>query len=148
MTSLKDYKPLRFLAADQEDLNVISLCLQDALAKLGDFAFQPERRRFVFVANRFIWEAAGKRGPFGRVRTGIHFDDVIKVSRQNLRDDANDAVVALLAVRFKQTSDGAGSIFLDFAGGGAIRLDVEAVNAHMTDISEPWPTRSKPEHKE
>jgi len=136
------------MAGDAEDLGVISACLQDAVAKLGDFSFLPDDRRFAFVANRFVWECAGKgrAGPFARVRAGAHFDDVKSAKFQHLRDDAKDAVVELLSLRFEPGEDGAGEIILDFAGGGVIRLEVESVNAYMSDMSEPWRTRAKPKH--
>lgn len=148
MASLNDYKPLRLMAGDQEDLGVISACLQDAVAKLGDFAWLPDERRFVMVANRFVWECAGRgrKGPFARVRAGAHFDDVKAARFQHLRTDAKDAVVELLSIRFEAGEDGAGEIILDFAGGGAVRLDVESINAYMSDISDPWRTRAKPRH--
>jgi hypothetical protein len=38
-------------------------------------------------------------------------------------------------------------VFLDFAGGGAVRLEVESINAELRDLSAPWPTRSKPAHE-
>lgn len=148
MTSLKDYKPLRLMAGDKEDLDVLSACLQDAVAKLGDFAFLPDERRFALVANRFLWECAGGRvGPFARVRAGVHFDDVKAAKFLHLRANAKDAVVELLALRFEAGEDGAGEIVFDFAGGGAIRLEVESINAYMSDISEPWRTRAKPKHE-
>lgn len=148
MAGLKDYKPLRLMASDGDDLSVISACLQDGVAKLGDFAYLPEQRRFAFVINRFVWEVAGNRraGPFVRVRAGVHFDDVLSVQQQYLKADANDAVVNLLAVRFEPGEEGGGDILFDFAGGGVIRLVVESVNAFVSDISEPWRTRNRPEH--
>jgi len=148
LASLNDYKPLRLMAGDAEDLGVISACLQDAVAKLGDFSFLPDARRFAFVANRFVWECAGKgrTGPFARVRAGAHFDDVKSAQFQHLRDDAEGAVVELLSFRFEPGEDGGGEIILDFAGGGAIRLEVESINAYMSDMSEPWRTRAKPKH--
>jgi hypothetical protein len=150
LASLKDYKPLRLMAGDAEDLGIVSAVLQDAVAKLGDFAFLPAERRYAFVANRFLWECAAdrKNGPFARVRAGVHFDDVKSAQFQNLRTDAKDAVVELLAIKFEPGEDGAGVIVLDFAGGGAVRLEVESVNAYLSDISEPWRTRAKPEHKD
>ncbi|WDI31216.1 DUF2948 family protein [Hyphococcus flavus] len=150
MASLKDYKPLKLMAGDEEDLGVISACLQDAVAKLGDFAFLPDERRFALVANRFVWEIAVDRrsGPFVRVRSGLHFDDVKSAQFQHLRTNAKDAVVELLSIRFEKGEDGAGVIMFDFAGGGAVRLEVESVNAYMSDISDPWRTRAKPKHDE
>lgn len=148
MPGPKDYKPLRLMAADEEDLAVMSACLQDAVAKIGDFAWLPNERRFAFVANRFLWEIAGERdsGPFWRVRVGTHFDDVKSVKHVNMKTDVKDAVVELLAMRVEPGDDGAGAIILDFAGGGAIRLEVDAVNCEMRDLTDPWRTPLKPEH--
>ena len=150
MTSLKDYTPLRLMAGDAEDLSVLSAMLQDAIAKIGDFAYLPAERRFAFVSNRFVWECAVSRraGPFARVRAGVHFDDVVSAKFQHLRNDAKDAVIELLAVRFEAGQDGVGVIMLDFSGGGAVRLEVESVNAYLADMSEPWRTRAKPAHNE
>ncbi len=148
MAGLKDYRPLRLRVESAEDLAALSSSLQDAVAKIGDFAYLPSQRRFAFVANRFVWECAqnGSRGPFARVRAGVHFDDVLSVQQSNLRPDAKDAVVALLAMRFEAGQDGAGELHFDFAGGGAVKLSVESLNAAITDLSDPWRTRSKPSH--
>ena len=54
----------------------------------------------------------------------------------------------LSSIGFEAGEDGAGTVTLTFAGGGAIRLDVDAVNAELRDLSEPWRTQSKPEHKD
>lgn len=145
---MSEYKPLRLMAADADDLQVISACLQDAVLKVGDFAYIPQERRFAFVANRFLWELAGEsRGAlFWRTRVGAHFDDVRAAKQMNIRSDAKDAVVELLAVRFEPTGDGTGVITLSFAGGGAIRLEVESINCELRDISQPWRTRAKPAH--
>jgi hypothetical protein len=149
MSRLADYRPLRLLVEDAEDLKILSAMLQDAVAKIGDFAHLPRERRFAFVANRFVWECAAdrKRGPFARVRAGCHFDDVLSVRQTNLRPGAKDGVVELLAIRFEPAADGAGAVVLDFAGGGAIRLEVESLNAQLADISAPWAARLKPEHE-
>jgi len=148
MAGSQDYKPLRLMIEDADDLKILSTVLQDAIAKIGDFAHLPRQRRFAFVANRFVWENAAdkKRGPFARVRVGCHFDDVLAVKQLNLRPDAKDGVLDLLAIRFEPASDGAGAVTLDFAGGGAIRLEVESLNAQLADISEPWLTQAKPGH--
>lgn len=150
MNTLRTYRPLRAYVVDMDELRLLSASLQDAVAKIGDFAFLKEQRRFAFVANRFVWECATGRnhGPFARVRSGVHFDDVLSVRRRNIRTDAPDAVVDLLAVQFTSRDDGAGEITLEFAGGGAIELSVEAINAGIRDISDPWRTRSRPVHGE
>ncbi|MEQ1930353.1 MAG: DUF2948 family protein [Parvularculaceae bacterium] len=148
MTGFSDYKPLRLVAADAEDLQALSACLQDAILKIGDMTYLPRERRFAFVANRFLWEAGGERksGPFWRARAGAHFDDVRSAKQINIRTDARDAVIEVLAIEFKPSADGAGEITLTFAGGGAVRLEVDAVNAELRDLAGPWRTRMKPAH--
>ena len=47
---------LRIRARDDEDLGVVAAVLQDALIPLGDMTYQKSQRRFVLVANRFMWE--------------------------------------------------------------------------------------------
>lgn len=146
---LDAYKPLRLMAADADDLQVISACLQDCVLKVGDFAYIPQERRFAFVANRFLWELAeDKKGAlFWRTRAGAHFDDVRSVKQMNIRSDAKDAVLELLALRFEPMGDGTGAVTLDFAGGGAIRLEVESINCELRDLSQPWRTRARPAHE-
>ncbi len=133
-------------AVDAEDLQVISARLQDAVARLGDLVYLPKQRRFAALFNRFKWES-GKRENL-RVRAGLHFDGVLSVKSQNLKRGAPDAVVSLLAVRFtsKAEDDPSGTVELVFAGGGAMMLEVECLDAGLTDISGDWAARGRPEH--
>jgi urease beta subunit len=145
----QNIKPLHMQIADKEDILVISSLFQDAVAKIGDMGFFPDQRRFALVANRFVWEDGVKKrfGPFTRVRAGMHFDDVLSVKTKNLRLDAPKSVVEILTMRFEPGEDGNGIILIDLAGGGAIMLEVESLNGEMHDISAPWRTQNKPDHK-
>ena len=51
-------KKLKLKAEDEEDLRVVSACLQDALIAVGDISYLKDDQRFVLIANRFCWEAA------------------------------------------------------------------------------------------
>jgi hypothetical protein len=134
-------------AEDDEDLQVISARLQDAVACMGDLVWLPKKRRFAALFNRFKWES-GQRGNL-RVRTGLHFDGVLSVRSHNLKRDAPQAVVELLAIRFtpKAPHDPAGTVELLFAGGGVIALEVECLNAGMADVSGEWAARGCPKHE-
>ncbi|WOI53782.1 DUF2948 family protein [Parvularcula sp. LCG005] len=145
---IKNYKPLALMAADREDLDVVSAVLQDSVAKVGDVAFLPDQRRFALVANRFVWEEGANKtkGPFTRVRVGVHFDDVLSVRTKSVRLDAKSAIVDILSVTYHGGEDG-GTITLTLAGGGIVALAVDAINVTVRDISEPWRTQSKPDHE-
>jgi hypothetical protein len=138
-------RPLKLAAEDAEDLEIVSARLQDAAAKLKDLVWLPKKRRFAAVVNRFQWEA----GQNTRVRAGLHFDGVLKVQSHNLKMGAGEAVVALLAIRFTANGgeDPGGVIELVFAGGGAIRLTVEMIDAELVDMTQPWAARGRPEHE-
>ena len=135
-------------AADAEDLEAISARLQDAVAHVKDFVFLPKSRRFAGLFNRFKWESAGKHGG-ARVRTGLHIDGVLSAKATHLKRGNPDAVASLLAIRFSPSSadDPGGTIELTFAGGGALRLEVECIAAELTDLSGEWPARGRPVHE-
>lgn len=152
MTDAAMTSPLRLLACDAEDLQVLSAACQDAVLKVGDLNFDSKRRRFVLVLNRFKWEDQGARSlvrgsaPFARVRSGLQFGGVLKASSSGFDRRDKDAVLALLAVAYTPGAEGAGVIVLQFAGGAALRLEVECVDAALSDLTEPWPTARKPRH--
>jgi hypothetical protein len=136
--------PLRLLAEDAEDLELISAALQDAIGRIGDIAYEKAERRVTLVLNRFCWEqdADGKR----RVRTALQFGSVLGVKARKLRRDKPDAVVELLAADFEPGEAPGGGVLLRFAGGGDLRLEVECIDAALADLTEPWPARHAPAH--
>ena len=143
---------LTLAAADAEDLEIISARLQDAVAQVKDLVWLPKSRRFAALFNRFKWETAeAKRGKGEnlRVRAGLYFDGVLSAKSFRLKRDP-DAVASLLAITFtpKAADDPAGTIELLFAGGGAIKLDVECIDAGLTDVSGEWAARGRPMHEE
>jgi len=137
--------PLHLLAEDAEDLSVISAALQDAVAKLGDIQWAPATRQLTVALNRFRWEANGATSE--RVRAGLQLGSVLQVQARKLRRDAPRAVVELLAVEFEPGEAPGGVILLRFAGDADLRCDVECIDAVLTDLSAPWPAKSRPDHK-
>ena len=136
---------LKLAAADAEDLEVLSARLQDAVLKLKNVSWQPRRRRFAAVVNRLQWEAGGKT----RVRSGLHFDGVLKVQSQKVKLGAGEAVVSLLALNFTPNGDEdpGGVIEIVLAGGGALRLTVECIDAELADMTGSWAARGTPDHE-
>ena len=140
---------LRLSAEDATDLEVISTCLQDAVTQVRDFAFLPNARRFALVLNRFRWEneKIGK-SVHQRARTGLHFENVLGVKSRNISQDRPDGILNLLAVRFDELNTPSGIVTLIFSGGGEIRLEVEALDAHLSDLGMVWDTPNLPTHDE
>ncbi len=141
-------EPLKLIALDAEDLEVMSAHLQDAVLQIGDMAFVPKQKRFALIVNRFDWEGAnaseGEKKE--RRRATLRFERVMDAKIQNMKQRAASAAVELLAVQFEETTSPEGFITLVFAGGGAVRLQVECIEAELSDLGPAWSAKSRPEH--
>lgn len=146
MARRPDPAPLKLLALEPDDLPVISAALQDAVCKVGDIRYEPAARRLTLAVNRYRWER-GERSR-ERVRSALQFGSVLEVKARRLRREAKEAVLALLAVEFEPAGneDPGGTVLLRFAGDGDLRLSVEALDALLADVSDPWPAVDIPRH--
>lgn len=136
-------KPLRLLAHDPEDLEIISAAMQDAVVKVGDITYEQRARRLTIALNRYRWEAGGGE----RIRSGLQFGGVLNVQARKIRRGAKEAVLELLAMTFTPGEAPGGVVTLSFAGDGDLRVTVECVEAVLADVSQPWPTPRTPEHE-
>lgn len=141
---------LKLAATDEKDLAVVSGALQDAIVPIGDISFQPDDKRFLFVANRFRWEADGASGAgksAERVNTGVIFSNVIDVKRRGIDFTARGTFLNLLAISCEPDTSGEGpTVQLTFSGDTAIRLQTTGLLCHLEDFGEAWPTQWRPEH--
>lgn len=133
-------KRLRLLAADTRDLETLSALMQDAAVKPADIAFDTRARRLVVIANRFRWET---RTPT-RVRSALRIEGMKALKRRGWPDGVAGAraVLDLLALRWADDA-----IEFDFAGGAALRAEVEAIDVELHDLSAPWPAKRTPRHE-
>jgi len=139
---------LKLIAFDADDLQVISSCCQDGILKVGDLQFLAAENRFVLSMNRFAWEARNDRGTGNeRRRSVLHFERVSGVKVSGISRTDKDMVLSLLAVLFEAGDEPGGTIELVFAGDGAIRLDVECIEAQLSDMPARWSAKSTPEHE-
>lgn len=137
---------LKLIAEDEDDLKALSALVQDAVLQVGDIAFLPKARRFALVLNRFRWEAGKPGGRGTRVRAGLRIENVVSARQSGLKQDAKEVVLNLLALDFAAWAEGGGALTLAFSGGGRIELHVEALEAHLDDLSGPWSARGRPDH--
>ena len=140
-------KPLRLLAQDLEDLQVISAALQDAIAHVGDIRYEPTGRRLTVLFNRYRWEAC-PNGDCERVVAALQFGDVIRLQHKGLRSDDKGALVSVLALAFQPDEPPGGAVLLYFADGLELRLEVDCIDAVLADVSDPWPAAREPVHLE
>lgn len=133
-------EPLRLLAEDADDLQIISAALQDAVLRPVDIVWEPAARRVTLALSRFCWECGGTR-----VMSAMQFGDVLAVKSRRLPRGPEQAL-ELLAIDFAPGEPPGGAVMLMFAGGGDLRIDVECLDAVLTDLSDRWPAGAAPVH--
>lgn len=134
--------PLRLLAQDAADLEIISAAVQDAVAKIGDITFEPKARRLTVTFNRYRWESGGG----ARVRAALQLGGVLEFKTRNISRVRPDAVIEMLAVTFEPGEAPGGAILIQCAGDGDLRAEVECIEAVLADLSPAWPTPRTPAH--
>lgn len=140
-----DDAPLRLMAQDARDLQVLASLAQDAVFPITEMTYAKRQHRFALLLNRFRWEdspAAARTGrPFERVRSLLVFETVLSVRSQNLDRGDKDAVLSLLSVGFTPNDQG-GAVEIFLSGGGVVLLEVEAIEVTLTDVSRPYRANS------
>ncbi|WP_417685029.1 DUF2948 family protein [Roseibium sp.] len=139
---------LKLAALDAEDLQVVSAHVQDAVLTVGDIRYLPKEQKAVFAMNRFVWDKlADKRTrQHERRRAALAVSQVRAMKSVGITQDAKGAVLSLLAVTFEEDVAPAGRIRLDFAGGGALVLEVDCIEVQLADLGAAWGTPNLPSH--
>jgi Protein of unknown function (DUF2948) len=142
---------LKFAVLDEEDLEVVSTHLQDAVVKVADVLWRPGESRVVVALNRFDWESAqgatiGAKPEYRRRRSALRFERVLSCKCRSLDPSGKDAVLNLLAVEFAETDSPSGTVSLIFSGGAVLRLEVECLEAELADLGPIWTATKCPVH--
>jgi dipeptidyl aminopeptidase/acylaminoacyl peptidase len=145
-------QPLRLKALDVEDLAVVSGLVQDAVFPGSEIKWDRTARRFALLLNRFRWEDADKaetrKRDYERVQSVLVIEDALRVQSQGVDPRDSDMVLSVLAIAFVEGTDGGGFVDLTLAGDGVIRVEVEALEVVLKDVTRPYvaPSKAKPTH--
>jgi hypothetical protein len=139
--------PLKLIALDRDDLEVLSAHLQDAVINTEDIRWRPSERRVVIGLKRFDWEAVHGPAPeYRRRSSALRFERVLSCKACRI-DRTGGAVLNLLAVSFAERDPPAGVVTLTFSGGAAMRLEVECLEAEVADLGAVWAASCCPVHQ-
>jgi hypothetical protein len=125
----------KLIALDPDDLAVISAHVQDAGVRVGDIVWRQGERRLVVGMSRLDWDQAlaGEASP-RRLVSALRFDRVMACKSRNIDLEAPETALELLGIEFHASEAPGGSAILIFAGGGALRLDVECLECELADL--------------
>ncbi|MGI9493570.1 MAG: DUF2948 family protein [Geminicoccaceae bacterium] len=140
---------LRLKAIDQDDLQIMAACLQDALIPLREMAFMVDDHRFMAAFDRFQWERSGSTenaDPLTICQSVLSVDNVQEVKYRGLDPDIDGVKLELLTMLVKPVDDSGFDLVLVFAGDIAIKLRVSELCLTLEDFSDPWTAKLAPKH--
>ena len=144
--------PLKLIALDSDDLAVVSAVVQDAILKVGDIETDGQARQAVLTLRRFVREASRPWWKvFGRQQRSLsvlHFNRVRSVRSFRLDRNDSEGTLVLLSATFEpdEPDAAAGAIRLTFAGESELVLQVDAIEAQLSDLGARWAAVAKPDH--
>ena len=133
--------PLRLMAQDAGDLPALSALIQDAVFTGADVTYAAPRRRFAILLTRLRWEdivaAQRESRPYERVKSLLVIENITAMRRAGFDPQDKSAVHAALALSFAARDELGGTLTLTLAGGGAIAMDIEAIDITLRDVTRP-----------
>jgi hypothetical protein len=143
---LEEDDHLKLKAHDEEHLELISACIQDALVPLSCFHFDKEEQSFKMLLNRFQWEKSPIVLPaetfYLRTHTALLFEDVTHVDYRGIAADHSLKMLNILMLYAGKP----GFIHILCAEGIVIRLHINKISCYFHDLNDPWPTHHRPDH--
>ncbi len=134
---------LKLIAADADDLAVISAAVQDAIVNIGGIHFDKTARALTLRMSRYAHETQDKSM---RVEAGLRIDGVLTVQSRGINRDNPDAFAIILNIEFERTDAISGHLNLLFAGGGVLRVTIEAIDVILADTDNTRVTQARPSH--
>lgn len=143
------FSPLRLLAKDLEEIQIISAHLQDGLLPLTSINFDRGAKTFTSLINRFCWEhvdAHPNEERYYRVHSGLSFSNVLDMHQRGFDHKHPDRILNLLMITIEKHKNSHDTVHLLFSGDREIRLETQSVHCQLGDIDSPWPTNRRPMH--
>ena len=142
---------LKLRAVAAEDIEILSMLLQDGLVASSDLHYEKNESCFVMVINRFCWEQANDGEPEtqpNRCLCGLKVGNVKHVSQRGLSAEATQ-FYNLLSITYEETRKNekvANSLTFTFSDGYDIMLAVDELALIVQDIAAPHPALAQPQH--
>lgn len=159
--------PLKLRGRSLPDIVTLSGLVQDSLIAPNEMTVEADKRRFVAIINRFMWERVDTNanqgsnsaedqdakfedasdGRFWRVQAALVIERANNVRRKGMAPQSSKNALGGQALHYLLgivPDDGFVTLF--FAGGGMIRVEGPALEVFLEDLSEPWPTPQMPVH--
>ncbi len=146
-------KALNIGAFDKRDLEVVSSLIQDSIFPTSEIKWFSNANKLALLINRFRWEdkksAQLQDRRVERVQSLLMINHVKNISSSGFSPKQKDKILSILSVSFNGDEGGSGSVLIVVSGNGGIRVEVDALEINLRDVTTPYiaPSGLVPEHK-
>ena len=145
-------KALNIGAFDTSDLKIVSSLIQDSILPAKEIKWLPKSDKLALLVNRFRWEDKDLELLQGkvveRVQSLLLISHVKSVSSSGFSPKQKEKVLSILSISFDGGDGGFGNVLIILSGNGGIRVEVDALEINLRDVTMPYiaPSGLSPRH--
>ena len=145
-------KALNMGAFDNRDLQVVSSLIQDSILPTKEIKWLSSSNKLALLINRFRWEdkssVLSKQDNLERVRSLLMISHVKSISSSGFSSKQKGKILSILSISFDGDEGGPGNVLIVLSGNGGIRVNVDALEINLRDVTMPYiaPSGLVPEH--
>ena len=145
-------KALNIGAFDKSDLEIVSSLIQDSILPVNEIKWLSTSNKLALLINRFRWEdknlASSQDREVERVQSLLVISHVKNISSSGFSPKQRDKILSVLSTSFNGEDGGSGNILFVFSGNAGIRVEVDALEINLRDVTMPYiaPSGRFPEH--
>ena len=128
-----NYKPLKLRAEDDNDLEILSKCLFEAIFFDSEMTFLKEKGTFFMSVERFTWECSEAQDEnLLQVLCIIQIQGVNSFIVENILDKKSKGLHSLVSIAYDK-----GILMFIFDQKASIRFSVRDLKLYIEDVSNP-----------
>ena len=145
-------KALNIGAFDNSDLEIVSSLIQDSILPANEIKWLTTSNKLALLINRFRWEdknlAISKDREVERVQSLLMISNVKSISSSGFSPKQRNKILSILSASFDGDDGGSGNILFVLSGNGGIRVEVDALEINLRDVTMPYiaPSGLSPDH--
>ena len=128
-----NYKPIKLRAEDDNDLEILSKCLFEAIVFDNEVTYLKEKKIFLMSVERFTWECSeAKDEKLLQVLCIIQIHFVESYIVENILDKKSKGLHSLVSIAYDK-----GVLMFTFDQKASIRFKISDLKLYIEDVSKP-----------
>ena len=128
-----NYKPIKLRAEDDNDLEILSKCLFEAIVFDSEITFLKDKNTFLMSVERFTWECSeAKDENLLQVLCIIQIHCVDSFIVENILDKKSKGLHSLVSIAYDN-----GILMFTFDQKASIRFNVRGLELYIEDVRKP-----------